>query len=397
MTETITTRNATPHDLDTIVHLKSIGFKHDPAEERVKLENDARFSYKNTILAEIKGQPVGAAHLFPAQMWLSGVPIQLGAISGLATHPDHQNKGVAKTIVTQLLQKMAKQGVALSAVFPRKRKVYQSLGYTSVAQWHLYNIAPATIPTSGEVKHTRPFEPADLAPLRSLYRGTQLSQGDGRLNRPNSFWETLVAEEKRTSPNHIIIYHTGEDLEGYLKYTITSNQTLNVIEIFASTDAAYQGLWTHLATQSNITSITYVAPSDDFLLNYLPNAQDNYKTVTNFMLRIIDVKEALTSRFYPYGLMGNRVLKIHDPQLPHNQELLRFRIVDGRPDTLPLEGKPPEVETDIMTLAQIFCGFISPAAAQTEAKLQASAESVQWLSEAISMTRTPYILQDDWF
>ena len=82
--------------------------------------------------------------------------------------------------------------------------------------------------------------------------------------------------------------------------------------------------------------------------------------------------------------------------MPANQKLINFRIVDGRPDIIPVEGKSPHIETDIATFSQIFCGFLSPEAAYRLGSLQADEETRAWLSKAMS-TNPLFIHAGDWF
>jgi hypothetical protein len=90
-------------------------------------------------------------------------------------------------------------------------------------------------------------------------------------------------------------------------------------------------------------------------------------------------------------MMGHRVFKIHDPQLSVNEKLINFRIVDGRPDILPDDGKDPDIETDIVTFSQVFCGFMSPEAARRLGRLQADDETILWLERA--MAANPLYIQ----
>ena len=167
-----------------------------------------------------------------------------------------------------------------------------------------------------------------------------------------------------------MVYEDDAGITGYLKYTLKNKTELLVIEMFSASDAAYRGLWGHLGTRPDVEKITYQGPADDPVhhllkipLNSLAGNQgwvfnDLYTATSSIMLRVIDLAEALTTRFYPHNMMGNRILKITDPQLPQNENLINFRIVDGRPDIIAVEDDAPDLETDIATFSQIFSGFV---------------------------------------
>jgi len=407
MTAKITVRPATLDDLDAVAHLRAEAFGGDEVEARANVEGNPRYNYRHIVVADLDGETAGTACAFPTQMWLSGVPVQMSAVGGVVTHPDHRHKGVFKAMMEYLLNRMAKEGAAISALFPAAHALYQQFGYAAAANWQAYSIEPGNLPTFAEAEAARPFEADDLPTIRSIYRGGQLSQTDGRLSRSNSWWDNLAAEKYRAGDKHIAVYDR-DGVEGYLKYHITAENALRVDEMLVSDDAAYRGLWGYMAAQPKIQAIEYVAPPDEPIFHLLDIPADShggnrgwifndvYHVTSSFMLRIIDLTEALTSRFYPQNMMGNRVLKIHDPLIPANEELVNFRIVDGRPDTLPLDGQTPQIESDIATFSQIFCGFLSPEMARRLGKLQADDESVAWLSKAMAL-RPLYIHSGDWF
>jgi len=408
MTEEITIRPATPDDRDVIAAIMAVGFGGDEAERRVNLDTNPRYGYRDMIIAEINGKPVGKATAFPIQMWISGVPLQVGAVAGLTTLPDYRNRRVGSTMMQYLLEKMYQEGMAISVLFPMVHNIYYRTGYADVAVWHAYSIEPDNLSPFSEKNNVRPFELDDLAAVRSLYRGGQLSLADGRLTRSTAWWDRLVAEDQRTGNNHILVYEGEVGVEGYLKYTLGHDRVLKVNEMFVASNPAYRGLWGYMASLPDLISIDYLAPADDPILHLLKRPGDShggnrgwvfndiYHATASILLRVINVAEALTSRFYPHDMMGNRVLKIKDPQLPLNQELINFRIVDGRPDLVSVDGKSPEVETDIATFSQIISGFLSPDMARRLGRLQADDETVAWLGKAMAANPL-FIHSGDWF
>lgn len=408
MSEEIAIRQATLDDLDAVAHLRMLGFGGSEASHRTDLENNPRYNYRHVILAEVEGKPAGTAMAFPTQMWISGVPLQMGAVAAVTTHPDFRGRGIASAMMQRLLENMAQNGMSISVLFPMVHSIYKQCGYAPAAVWHAYSIKPDNLPVFNEANRVRLFKMEDLSTVRSIYRGGQLSQADGRLTRSSMWWDKSVAEEARTGNRHVVVYEGETGVEGYLKYTVNHDKVLNVTEMFVASHAAYRGLWGYLASHPDITSIDYLAPADDPILHLLKRPRDSYggnrgwvfddiyHATASIMIRVINVVEALTSRFYRHDMMGNRILKIHDPQLPKNQEPVNFRIVDGRPDIIPLDNESPQIEIDIATFSQIICGFLSPETAHRLGWLQADGETVAWLSKA--MVANPiFIHKGDWF
>jgi len=63
--------------------------------------------------------------------------------------------------------------------------------------------------------------------------------------------------------------------------------------------------------------------------------------------RIINLPTALTKRFYARHMSGERVLRISDPLIPPMKSRCFFRLVDGRAETRSVDGRKPQIETDI--------------------------------------------------
>ena len=196
MSNQVTVRRATLDDLDEIARIKVICFGGNFEERRRGMVNNPRYDYRNEIVAEIGGQMVGTGMASSTQMWISGVPLPMGAVAGVATLPEYRAQGVASAVMERLVQKMAQERQAISVLFPAVHRIYQRCGYGQCAVWHSHYIRPDNLPPFEEAKQVRAFQSADLAAVQSLYRGSQLSLADGRLTRQNSWWERLTAEDQ---------------------------------------------------------------------------------------------------------------------------------------------------------------------------------------------------------
>lgn len=406
MTE-IVVRPAQKADVDTIAQLRSVGFGSNANAVRRHIADNPRYALKDIVMAEMGNDTCGTACAFPTQMWMSGVPVSMGAVAGVTTHPRARMQGVANAMMRYLLQKMAADGLAISTLFPADHTLYCRYGYGAAAVWHHYSIAPTNLPYFDEVSSVRPFRQDDMSALRSLYRGTQLSQNDGRLSRPKGVWQQFAQIKHPSIEQHLMVYD-DDGVTGYVKYLIDAKKNLRIHEMISHTDAAFRGLWAHVATRPEVMAITCSTSADEPLFHLLNVPVDShhgnrgwifediFHGTSTFMLRIINLAQALTERFYPADLQGNVTLKISDPHLPDNGEPLHFRIVDGRAETHSAAEDAVNVEADIITFSQIYCGFLPPAFARRMGKLTADDAAVTFLQHAMT-TRPLYMPQTDWF
>jgi len=407
MLDRVTVRPILPDEVPAVARLRAIGFGGDSQGALNRLSKDPRYNHKHIILAEYKGEAIGTAGVFPAQMWLSGVPVPIGAVAGVTVLPEFRRKGVAGKMMEYLIIRMVAEGMAMSALFPFSHKYYRKFDYNTVGDVHAYRINPANLAVFAEGHQVRPFQPDDLPLMRVMYKG-QLTWHNGWFTRSNEWWQYLI--------NHwpaIMVFENDDMIEGYFSYKINTTdrgeRVMEIKEFFAAEDAAFRGLIGYLAAQNQADVIEYLAPPDTPIRHALrqPYAddyavrrwifRDMCHVTPGMMGRIINLPQALTARFYTRGLSGERTLKIKDPLIPTNEEPLVFRLVDGRAETRSADSdQAAQIETDIGTLTQLLSGYLSAADARRLGRLAADEDTCSWLDKAI--TDSPlYVPAGDWF
>ncbi|RME79859.1 MAG: GNAT family N-acetyltransferase [Chloroflexi bacterium] len=407
MLNRVTVRPILADELPKVARLRAVGFGGDERRVLQRLKQQPRYNYSHIIIAEYEGEAIGTATAFPVDMWLSGVPVKVGAVAGVTVLPEFRRKGIAAKMMEFLIVRMFAEGQAMSALFPFSHKYYRQFGYETVGDVHAYRINPQNLTVFPEGHKVRPYQPDDLPMMRVIHKA-QLTWRNGWFTRPNEWWAWLV----NRWPD-IMVYDNDGMIEGYYFYNITTTdrgeRVLHLLEFMATEDEAYRGLIGYLAAQNEADVIEYMAPPDTLLRHALrqPYAdeavtrqwvfKDLCHVTPGMMARIINLPAALTARFYTRGLSGERTLKVHDRFIPTNEEPLVFRIVDGRAETRPADnGKRPDIETDIGTFTQVLCGYITPTDARRLGRFHADENTCSWLEKAI--TDTPlYVPAGDWF
>jgi predicted acetyltransferase len=406
MLDSVIIRPALADELETIAHLRATGFGGDAERALNMLKNTPRYDVSHIIMAEYEGKLIGTATAFPSQMWLSGVPMNIGAVAGVTVLPEYQQNGVAAKMMEFAIVRMYAEERALSVLFPFSHKYYNKFGYGTVGDAHVYRVAPDNIIPFDERDKVRPFAPDDLNYIRVLYKG-ELTWHNGWFTRSNAWWDKIIAQWP-----DMVVYEEDGMLGGYYAYSLITNEQgqrkLKVHEFFAAEDAAFRGLMGHLATHHEADIIEYMAPAHTPLRHCLrePIAVDaqNHGWIFNDlchivpgpMARIINLPKALTTRFYTRGMSGERALKVVDPLLPSNEEPISFRLVDGRAETHPAGESKPHIETDIRTLSQILCGYLKAMDARRLGRFKTDEDTASWLDKIIVDTPL-YIQAGDWF
>jgi len=403
--DSVTIRAVQTSELEAVAHMRAIGFGGDQEKALNSINNNPRYNASHILVAEYEGDLIGTATIFPAKMWLSGVPLSVGAVSGVTVLPEFQSNGVAAKLMEFSIIKMHSEEHALSVLFPFSHQYYHKLGYGTVSDLHAYRFDRTNLAAFEGSENVRPFEPDDLHIIRVLYKG-QLTWRNGWFTRSNEWWDRLIMQWP-----DIMVFDDGM-VGGYYSYLNKIGQNgeriLEIKEFFASEDEAYRGLMAYLANQEEADVIEYLAPANSLLHHSLrqptaTNAQNRGWIFNDLchitpgpMARIINLPKALTSRFYTRGMSGERILKVTDPLIPKNEEIISFRLVDGRAETHPAPGSQPQIETDISTLTQIVCDYLEPTDARRLGRLKTDEDTASWLDHII--VDTPLFIQaGDWF
>lgn len=404
--DAVTIRPMLPAEVERVADLLTIGFGGEKSQRLAMLQGNPRFDSSHLIVAEYAGAIVGTATVFPAQMWLSGVPVKVGAVAGVTVQPEQRQQGIAARLMEVAIERMFAAGLAMSILFPFSPKYYNKFGYGVIGEVHTYRLNPANLTVFEEGHQVRPFEAIDLPMMRVMYKG-QMTWHNGWFTRSNGWWDELI----RRWPQMMVFENDGM-IEGYYAYDLeTSDQgqrVLRVREFFAAENQAYRGLMSYLAAQTEADVIEYYAPPDTPLRHMLrqpvaDQAQnrgwifnDLCYVAAGPMGRVINLREALTTRFYKRGLSGERVLRVADPLIPSNEQPIVFRIVDGRAETRPSDSATPQIETDIKTISQILAGYLSAKDAHLLGRFETDEDTCSWLDQALA--DSPLFIQPgDWF
>ena len=127
-------RAMAPSDLDRIVEIdiKVLG-KERPEYWESKLGSQKKRSQVSSLVAELDGKVVGFI-IGGASRWEFGVPENIGWIDTIGVDPDHQQKGIAKILFSEMTSSLKKIGVDTIITFVTRRdwvllKFFSSMGF----------------------------------------------------------------------------------------------------------------------------------------------------------------------------------------------------------------------------------------------------------------------------
>ena len=127
-------RTIVPSDLDRVVEIDiKILEKPRPEYWEMKIELVGKRSKISSLVAELDGKVIGFI-IGGASRWEYGVPENIGWIDTIGVDPDHQRKGIAKILFTEMTNNLKKAGVDTIITFVKRRdpillSFFNSLGF----------------------------------------------------------------------------------------------------------------------------------------------------------------------------------------------------------------------------------------------------------------------------
>ncbi len=418
-------RQASGGDADAIAALLSKSFLEDTSVIRISIENNPRYSLSDMFVVEDKSMNAGIAgclRITPFEVYSRGVKMPMAGIAAVAVQPEARRNGIAEALMEDALRKMYEMDYSISMLFPFKHHFYKKFGYGYVGNLTQYEFTPNNISnfsgasgmSSGkERSHVRAFGKADKSKIKRVLLQEIQTNGSFTLLRPENFWDLVVFPKFKDA----YVYDDGE-LKGYMVFEIykepgasnglTGDTVLNIKEFVGLDASVHRGLWGFVgALGEQVTRVKFLAPSDYPIHLFLREPRESdyrrlffeYKSfstlASGFMLRVINIPDALTKLHHTIEAPADFVIKVNDGNLPQNSRPLNLHVHNG--ETVVDETKRSvQFESDIEIFSQIYSGFLKPSDALNLGFAHGEKATAAKLDE-LFRTRAPFIYQYDIF
>jgi predicted acetyltransferase len=303
-----------------------------------------------------RGRLVGKATDLGHEQWWGGRRVPTADVGGVAVAPEARGAGVARLLLSTLLERAREQGAAVSALYPTVSAVYRSLGWEVAGALRHVDLDPAALPRDvpPSVRLVR-GEPGDLPVLDELYatvaRGADglLTRTGGVYDQPRSGWDgadglTLVEQDGRTTGALLYERGRGYGPEGRL----TVHDLLATTRDAARALAAVLGGWASVVSTARVALLEGSAPAA-----VLPVERARPARTDAWMHRPVDVARAVAARGWPAHVRGSVAFALRDDAAPWNAGDWRLTVEDG-------EGRLERAATsdlwlDVRGFAVLYC------------------------------------------
>ena len=280
-----------------------------------------------------EGRAAAQVQVLPLVQNFGGQFVKSGGVSSVVVAPEYRGQGLASTVMRAALESMREGGDAISSLYPANLRLYRGVGWElggsyAIRQIHSRHLMLLDRANSGDVRRA---EPADLPAIRECYR--RIALGAPGMHDGESLWWEL---ENEFSKYYVYVAQEASgEVRGALVYEQLSDPgggyyRIHVHRVFGENRRAIAALWWMLGTASSQAGeVYYPAPPEDPLALLLPEPRMATRYAHQWMLRVIDVEQAVLQRGFPAGVEAEVEFELEDADLPANAGAWRLSVSGG--------------------------------------------------------------------
>ncbi len=217
-------------ELEEMIDLQCRVFRPDGHErywQYVRAEPSYRCDQSRVLI--VNGEIVSTLRVWEREMRIGSVPVPMGGIGGVGTHPDHRGAGYATALMKDTITYMRAAGYDIGVLFSAiPCAFYRKLGWASVPLEGFRVTRSQSTGLEETDWHVEPFdENRDLEPSIALYDSSNTQQS-GSLVRTRSYWESGPARLRDILPT--VVARRGDRFGGYLNFQIDA-KSANILEV----------------------------------------------------------------------------------------------------------------------------------------------------------------------
>lgn len=347
-------------------------FNSSPSDESTYLD---RFGIPNFRVLYRGAALAGGLVQIPMGQWFGGKAVPMTGIASVGIAPEHRGTGAALFLMQQTVKELYTQGMPLSVLYPATQRLYRKVGYEQGGSRCFWDMRIDQIHMK---ERSLPIQsvPLTVETFQPLYE-QQAKWNNGNLQRSLGLWQELI-QVRHQEPLYAYLIGDTTLPEGYMIFTqskIDGSATLALRDWVVLTPTAARGLLTFMADhRSQIDKMRWRSSLTDPLTLLLSEQSASLHTVDRWMLRIINVEQALQARGYTRDITAELHLQVTDELLPENSDRWILEVVNGQGKVR--RGGNADLKLSILTLATLYTGLFSPQQLQLMGLLEGTASAI---------------------
>ena len=223
-------RGVRESEIAQMIDLQCQIFRPDGHERyRQYVRTDPSYRYDQSRVLLVNGQIVSTLRVWEREMRIGSIPVPMGGIGGVGTHPDHQGAGYATALMKDTIAYMRTVGYDVGVLFSAiPCAFYRKLGWASVPLTGFRVTRRQSVELGETEWRVEPFdEGRDLEAAIPLYNKHNIQQS-GSLVRTQSYWESGPARLREILPT--VVARQGDRFGGYLNFQV-GEKSVNILEV----------------------------------------------------------------------------------------------------------------------------------------------------------------------
>lgn len=297
--------------------------------------------------------------------WFGGRLVPASGVAGVAVVPEARGTGLARRLLTGLLEAARDRGALVSTLFPTTQAPYRRLGYEEAGA-----LVWTALPTSSLAATRRPpdvalrpAEAADVPALLEIYR-TVARNGTAVMERSGPAFDT-TADAVLGEYDGISVAESRDGvIEGYAAWDrgpgYDASGRLSVADLVGLTAPATEALLAMLGTWASVAPTLHLRlPDPDPAVLLAPFVGATVHSRQPWMFRVLDAPAAVAARGWPAHVAGSVDLVLDDEVCPWNKGPYRLVLEGG--EGLLEAGGGGDLKLGARGLAMLYAGAADPA------------------------------------
>ena len=309
------------------------------------------------------GSVAGALLLVPMGQFWGGRSVRLCGFAGVGVAPWERGHRVATLMMAEALRELRRDGWPLAALYPSTQPLYRRVGFEQAGSRFEIRGPLSALPCGDRDLPMRPFTPAELPAAQRTYSEVARAR-PGWLDRGGYVWHRVQNPRPIGQPSAVAAYGyiCGEPgaVEGYAFLTRVPKPAFRpdvlVTDLVARSARASRRLLTFLSDQASISEdVSWFSGAAEPLLLLLREQAFDVHAVWAWMLRLVDVEQAIAARGYLSGLSATLEIDLVDELFADNAGRWILEISGG--EGRARRGGSGKLRCDARALASMFSGF----------------------------------------
>ena len=330
-----------------VIHIWKACFPND-SEDFINFYFKDKYKNENTLVYLEEGKAIACLQMLPYRMTFYSDTILTAYISGAATLPEHQNKGIMKKLLRFAFDEMDKKNIPLSTLIPQEQwliRFYEKIGYEMAFYYNELQIQP-TKSSNQNLDKSIQIKTIENQELKTAYTYYAQHLSKTQLCIQKSFDDfKAICILYQLENGQILLAYKNNTLIG-IGFVNEENEMITVKDLFTSDNHVRN-------TMLEYIRITY--PQKE--IKYQQPANINDIKLDKGMARIINAESLLQLYAKAHPDFSFTII-IKDNDRANNNK--HFEIKTGQCNTLPIPAQQYQnqihIETDIKNLCKIIMG-----------------------------------------